>query len=68
MKKKYILRGSEVVEYELQIEAKDLADAKSKFSQQLSSVTWYKKNDLIANYTGFQWDICEEVTDDETGD
>ena len=40
MTKKYILRGSEVVEYELQVEAKDLADANSKFSQQLSSGTW----------------------------
>ena len=68
MKKKYILRGSEVAEYEGTYEADNIADAKSKFSQQLSSVTWYKKNQLTAKYSGFQWDICEEVTDDETGD
>tara|TARA_Y100000289_G_C3895841_1_gene136470 strand:- start:510 stop:749 length:240 start_codon:yes stop_codon:yes gene_type:complete len=71
MTKKYIIRASEVIEYVAPYEADSWDEAKSKFSQELSSLTWYKHGNIEAKYTGFQWDICSvdltEVSDDESG-
>lgn len=71
MTKKYIIRASEVIEYVAPYEADSWDEAKSKFSQELSSRTWYKEGNIQARYTGFQWDICEvdltEVSDDKSG-
>lgn len=65
MSKKYTIRASEVIEYVATYEADSWEEAKSKFSQELSSVTWYKQGNIDSEYTGFQWDICEEVKDGE---
>tara|TARA_S200002703_G_C3624922_1_gene191899 strand:+ start:315 stop:554 length:240 start_codon:yes stop_codon:yes gene_type:complete len=71
MKKKYIIRASEVIEYVAEYTQTDvipsLEEAKSMFSRQVSEVTWYDHAKIKASYSGFQWDICEEVSDDESG-
>jgi hypothetical protein len=63
--KKYIIRASEVIEYVGRYEANTMDEAKQKFSGQVSDVTWYDYEDVHVEYSGFQWDICEEVDDDK---
>ena len=68
-KKKYAIRASEVIEYVAEYTQSDvipsLREAKHMFSRQVSEMTWYKHGKIDAKYNGFQWDICEEVEDDE---
>ena len=62
--KTFIIRGSEVVEYEMQVEAKILQDAKQKFSIEVSNAI-IDTGEVKSDFTGFQFDICEEVNNEQ---
>ena len=68
MTKKYIIRASEVIEYVAEYTQTDVVptieDAKGLFSRQVSDVTLYDHEKIKAEYSVFQWDICEEIDDD----